>query len=81
MPHSDFLAWVSSATLKCFIPGVSSWILMPEKTNLIYSWNRLRRRSRNKDDLKYEDDLKNEYDLQYEDNLKNKDDNTKMEMT
>ena len=29
MPHSDFLAWLSSATLKNFISGVSSRILMP----------------------------------------------------
>ena len=29
MPHSDFLAWLSSATLKIFILGVSSRILMP----------------------------------------------------
>ena len=29
VPHSDFLAWLSSATLKNFISGVSSRILMP----------------------------------------------------
>ena len=28
VPHSDFLAWLSSATLKNFISGVSSRILM-----------------------------------------------------
>ena len=28
MPHSDFLAWLSSATLKNFISGVSTRILM-----------------------------------------------------
>ena len=28
MPHSDFLAWLSSATLKIFILGISSQILM-----------------------------------------------------
>ena len=29
VPHSDRLAWLSSATLKIFISGVSSRILMP----------------------------------------------------
>ena len=28
MPHSDFLAWLSSATLKNFISGASTRILM-----------------------------------------------------
>ena len=42
MPHSDFLAWLSSTTLKIFISGGSSWILMLWKANLVYSLSRRR---------------------------------------
>ena len=69
MPHSDFLAWLSSATLKIFISGVSSRILMLYKANLVYSLNRLRRRPQIKDDLKNDDDLKNEDNLKSEGQL------------
>ena len=44
VPHSDFLAWQSSATLKNFISGVSSQILLRWKASLVYSSSRLRRR-------------------------------------
>ena len=39
-----FLAWLSSATLKNFISGVSSRILMRLEASLVYSSSRLRRR-------------------------------------
>ena len=42
MPHSDCLAWLSSATLKNFISGVLTRILMLLKANLVYSFSRLR---------------------------------------
>ena len=74
MPHSKFLAWLSSATLKCFIPGVSSQILMPEKANLVYSSSRLRWQPQNEDDLKNEGDHKNEDGIKNEDDLKNEND-------
>ena len=73
MPHSDFSAWLSSATLKIFISGVSSRIFMLQKPNLVYSLSRLR----NEDNLENEEELKNDYvlknedDLKYEDDLKN----------
>ena len=70
MPHSDFLPWLSSATLKYFISGVSTRILMLLKANLIYSLSRLRRRPRIEDNLKNEDDLKNDDNLRNEDDLK-----------
>ena len=75
MPHSDFLAWLStSATLKNFISGVPSWILTLYIANLIYSLSRLRRQPENEYELKNEDNLKNEDDLKNEDNLKTEDD-------
>ena len=37
------LAWLSSVTLKTFITGISSRILMLQKANLVYSLSRLRR--------------------------------------
>ena len=79
MTQSDCLAWLSSATLKILISGVSSQILMLSKANLVYSSSRLRRRPQNEDELKIEgvlkneDDLKNGGDLKNEDDLKNKD--------
>ena len=44
-------------TLNIFISGVSSWILMLQKGNLVYSLSRLRRQHQ------YEDSLKNEYEF------------------
>ena len=74
MPHSDFLAWLSSATLKNFISGVSTRILMLQNVNLVYSLNRLRRRPQIQDDLKNDDDLKNEDNLKTKDDFKNEND-------
>ena len=78
--------WLSSATLKIFISGVSSQILMLSKANLVYSLNRLRRQPQIKDNIKNDDDLKNEDDLKSEDDLKNEDnlqneEGLKMKMT
>ena len=67
-----FLAWLSNATLKISISGVSTRILMLWKANLVYSISRLRRQPQNEDVLKKEDDLKDEDKLKNEDNLKNK---------
>ena len=41
---------------------------------MVYSFNRLRRQTQIKDDLKNYDDLKNEDDLKNDDDLKNEDD-------
>ena len=65
MPHSDHLAWLSSATLKIFISGVSSRIWYCKKqiwSTFRVDWDGI---------LKIEDDLKNEDDLKDEDHLKN----------
>ena len=64
--------------LRCFKSDIDI-----EKSNLIYSLSRLRRRPQNEDDLKNEDNLKNEDDLKNKDDLKNEanlkyDDNLKM---
>ena len=67
MPHSDFLVWLSSATLKIFISGVSI-------QNLVYSSSRLRKRPQNKDQLKIEVNLKNQNNLKNETDIKNDDD-------
>ena len=75
VPHLDL-----SATLNISISGVSSWILMRWKRNLVYSFSRLRRQNQYEDNLNNEDNLKNEEDLKNEDDLKNKD-NLKRKMT
>ena len=51
MPHSDFLAWLSSATFKYFISDVLTRILMLYKANLVYSLKRLRRQPQIKDEM------------------------------
>ena len=60
-PHSYCLAWLSSATLKIFISGVSSWIFdaVKSKFGLLKNLDNLK----NDDDIKNEDDLKNKEDL------------------
>ena len=65
MSPSDLLAWLSSATHKIFILGVSSRILI---------LSRLRSRPQIEDDLKYEGGLKKEEDLKNEEDLNNEDD-------
>ena len=62
IPHSDFLAWLSSVTL----------IILTHK------WKKTKRRQtkdsselKNEDNFKNEDDLNNEEDLKIEEDLKN----------
>ena len=73
MPHSDFLAWLSSATLKIFISGVSSRILIQYKVNLVLSSRENEDGLKNEDNIKNEENVKNEDDLKNEENLKNED--------
>ena len=61
-----FFAWLSSATFKISISGVSPWILMLWKANLVYLSKRLRRWPQNEDDLKIEGVLKNDDDRKNE---------------
>ena len=66
-------AWLSSATLKIFISGVSSQISMLSKANLVYSSSRLRGRPQNEDNLKNKYGPKDKDNLKNEDNLKDED--------
>ena len=65
MPHSEFLAWLSSATLKILsqVFQVGFWCSKKQ------IWS-----THHEDDLKNEDNLKNEDDLKNEDVLKNEND-------
>ena len=70
MPHSDFLAWLSSATLTNFL--YDQKMKQPEKWGQIILFSWLQNEDYlNENDLKNEDDLNNEDDLKDEDNLKN----------
>ena len=73
MPHSDFLAWLRTATLKIFYLRCFKSDIAAVKSKFVYSLSRLRRRPQNEDDLKKEDDLRNEDNLNNEDDLKNED--------
>ena len=74
MPHSDFLAWLSNATLKFLSQVFQVWFWCCKKQIWSVHWVDWEDDFKNEDNLKNEADLKNEEDLKNENHLKNEED-------